>query len=323
MITSSRSLAVLVLAAVLLLPGAALAQGPAPQDQIVFGDNYTLAAGEAVRNLHVFGGNAVLEAGSTVTDHVFVYGGNLNIYGAVAEGLHVYGGNVDLGDSAVIGGDIALAGGNFDRAAGAVVTGNVTRIAGPPFGIRLPEFSTITVPRFWSDAGPLVRGGVWFLVQSFGLAALAVLAILLAPRLTERAGDAAVARPLEAGGLGLLVAIVTPPLLVGFAVTLIGIPITLLLAVAAGVLLVLGWVALGLEVGKRLAQAFQLAWPAVLSGGLGTLLLALVANGIGLVPCVGWIVPVLVGFVGMGGVILSRFGARAYPPAVSAAPGAA
>jgi hypothetical protein len=158
------------------------------------------------------------------------------------------------------------------------------------------------------------------MMKTLGLSALAMLLILVAPKAVERASLAAFTRPWEAGGLGLLVAILTPILLIGFAVTLIGIPITLILALCAVILVTYGWIALGLEVGKRLSQAFRQDWPLIVDAGLGTFLLSLVANGIGLTPCVGWIVPALVGFLGMGGVLLSRFGTRVYPPSAPVVP---
>jgi len=56
---------------------------------------------------------------------------------------------------------------------------------------------------------------------------------------------------------------------------------------------------------------------------IGTFLLTLLVNGLGaLVPCVGWIVPTLVGMVGLGAVLVTRFGAQALPDAPAAAPNA-
>jgi len=89
--------------------------------------------------------------------------------------------------------------------------------------------------------------------------------------------------------------------------------------VLAGVLLTFGWIALGLEVGKRLAHALNVNWSLIADAGLGTMLLSLMANSISFTPCVGWIVPTVIGFVGMGGVILTILGTRPYPPSVSTA----
>ncbi|MFQ5923361.1 MAG: hypothetical protein ACE5M4_11005, partial [Anaerolineales bacterium] len=37
-----------------------------------------------------------------------------------------------------------------------------------------------------------------------------------------------------------------------------------------------------------------------------------VVGGIGLIPCIGWLAPLLVGAAGLGAVILTRFGSREY-----------
>ncbi len=309
-----RTLSLLALLATLMIPGVALADDGQPSDQIVFGDNYTLGSGEEVGNLTVFGGNVEIKSGATVADHLFVFGGNVTIDGAVKGDVHIYGGQLTLSDNAVVGGDITISGGNLDRASGAQVSGDVTHATGVPF-INVPAGPVVTVPRYLPDFGPIVNQIFWFMMQTLGLTALAMLVILFAPKVTERVGNAALAQPLGAGGIGLLIAILTPALVIGFAITLIGIPISILLALATAIVLTFGWIALGLEVGKRLAQALHQTWPAVVSAGLGTLLLSLVANGIGLAPCVGWIVPTVVGFVGMGGVVLSRFGTTTYPAA--------
>ena len=58
-----------------------------------------------------------------------------------------------------------------------------------------------------------------------------------------------------------------------------------------------------------LDQEFQ----PVLAGGLGTLVVSLVLGGIGFIPCVGWLGYFVVGLIGLGAVLLTRFGSRPYP----------
>jgi hypothetical protein len=101
------------------------------------------------------------------------------------------------------------------------------------------------------------------------------------------------------------------------AITIILIPISLL----GGLILVVAWffgrVSLGMEVGRRIGNAFHKDWPVAVDAGLGTFALVLVIDGVGsLVPCVGWIIPTLVGILGLGGVILTLFGTRSYPPEI-------
>jgi hypothetical protein len=71
-------------------------------------------------------------------------------------------------------------------------------------------------------------------------------------------------------------------------------------------------VAMGLEVGNRLSEATNQEFQPVVAAGLGTLILGLVINGIGLIPCIGWVVPFLVGIIGTGAVLMTRFGRHEY-----------
>jgi hypothetical protein len=67
---------------------------------------------------------------------------------------------------------------------------------------------------------------------------------------------------------------------------------------------------------KALDQDFQ----PVVEAGLGTLVFALVVLGFGFIPCVGWVASALVSSIGIGAVILTRFGAKAYAPGVGEVP---
>jgi hypothetical protein len=56
----------------------------------------------------------------------------------------------------------------------------------------------------------------------------------------------------------------------------------------------------------------------VLTTGFGTFLLVLVVQGIGLVPCIGWLVSFLVGVTGIGAVVMAILDSRRKPPIVTA-----
>jgi hypothetical protein len=141
------------------------------------------------------------------------------------------------------------------------------------------------------------------------------------PRPTERVARTIVEQPVTAGGVGLLTIIVAPLMLVGMAITLILIPVSLLGVVVLVVAWFFGHIAIGYEVGRRLGIALNQDWPLAVAAGIGTFLVTLISSGIDqLVFCIGWMVPFLVGVLGLGGVILTRFGAQAYPPPVYTGP---
>ena len=88
------------------------------------------------------------------------------------------------------------------------------------------------------------------------------------------------------------------------------------LAFLGGLVLVVaytfGWIAIGLEVGQRLAAAFRQDWSLAVSAGVGTLVLTIVTYGIDFLPCIGWIAPAAVYCLGLGAVLLTRFGGQEY-----------
>jgi hypothetical protein len=321
--TTTKLFFVIALLAVLAWPHVALAQGQ-QGDKYVLGGTYTLASGETLNgNLFVFGGIATLENGSQVNGDVMLAGGTLRVSGEIQGNIVATGGLISLNSTAVVTGDVNTIAANLERASGARVDGKVNsgttgpiEIPGIPGVIRVPEAQSL---RFITS--PIVTG-FWYFFRSFLWAALAVLVSLFLHRQTERVAQAMVAQPLIAGGIGLLTTVVFPLLLILIAITLIGIPVSFL----GAILLVIAWgfgvIAVGTEVGKRIAKLLQQEWALAVSAGIGTFILTLVVNGIGFIRCVGWVAPAIVGMLGLGAVILTRFGTQSYPPYATVVPAA-
>jgi hypothetical protein len=121
-------------------------------------------------------------------------------------------------------------------------------------------------------------------------------------------------------GLGALTIIVVPVLLVFIAFTCILAPVTVLGFIALPFLILYGWFALALITGNLIANLFKTKWVEPLSIGIGSLVLSLVAWLIGSVPCVGWIIPGLLAAIGLGAVLLSKFGTQLYQPQAGGPP---
>jgi hypothetical protein len=78
-----------------------------------------------------------------------------------------------------------------------------------------------------------------------------------------------------------------------------------------GLAMLFGWIAIGYEVGKRTAAAFNIVWAPPVIAGVGTLILSLVSGILNIIPlvnCVGWFFPALMSLLGLGAVVVSRFG---------------
>ena len=97
-------------------------------------------------------------------------------------------------------------------------------------------------------------------------------------------------------------------------------PPTLLIPVAAIVAFILlpmawlfGMVSIGQEIGDRFTKAINQSWAPVLSTGFGTFLLLLIGGFVELIPCIGWLISIVVSLIALGGVVMTWFGTRAAP----------
>ncbi|MEX1143579.1 MAG: hypothetical protein WEC16_01970 [Anaerolineales bacterium] len=295
-------LAGLLVLTLLAAPATALA-APADRpaaDEVIFGDSYTLPAGQVLDgNLIVFGGNVHIEAGATVSENLVVFGGNVDVAGSVAGDMVVIGGNVDLRAGALVEGDLVNPGGNINRETGAEVRGNL-----------VSEFNFGWLRDVRISSGPTWFSGVWQLVQAIGLGVIALLLVLIVPEHLGRTADVINTKPMSAGGLGLLTLVLLPFVLIITLITCVLPPVILLLFIAA---YVFGWVALGLELGRRLADALNADWSLLIQGTLGTFLLSLAAGFVAWIPCIGWLAGLVLASVGLGATLLSRFGTLREP----------
>lgn len=299
----------------LVFPTQALAAG-LPDGKVVFGDDFVLESGETLDgDLMVLGGNVTLEEDSQVNGNVSVLGGNIYCDGKVQGDLAVLGGNVSLQSHAVIYGDVLDFGGDLSIDPEAVVKGE--QVSGRAIGIPWDFHFNLDRPfvkpfrSFTYFASPFIKL-LWLGFRTFMMAALAVLVVMLWPKPARRVAEAVVEQPWIAGGVGLLTLIVAPPLCIFFAITIILLPVSIIEVLALAAAVVFGWIAIGLEIGDRLAEMFKWDLHPAAAAGFGALVLGLVAGGIGFIDCIGWIVPFLVIILGIGGVILTLFGSRPY-----------
>jgi hypothetical protein len=301
----------LVLVAVMAFPTTAMAGGML-DGRVVFGGSFTLEEGETLDgDLLVMGGNVTLEVESRVIGDVVVLGGNVSSDGTIDGNVTIVGGNVRLKSNALVRGDVHTVGGSLSRSEGARIEGqqfSETDFAFPfDFDWSPPNLRPIRI------SGPSVLSrAIWYVFRIFLLGALAVLFVMFGETPTRRVASSTIDQPFVSGGVGLLSVIVLPVLIVFLTITLILIPVALLLILACVVAVLYGWIGLGLEVGERLSEMMKWDLHPAVQAGLGTFLFSAVVLGIGMIPCIGWIVPFVAGLLALGGVILSRFGTVSY-----------
>ncbi len=283
------------------------------------------------------GGDVAVAEDEAIGDDVVAILGSARVDGRVDGNVVSVGGSVRLGPKASVRGDVTAVGGSVERADGSVVNGQINeiRIGRPTFG----PFVNVRPWRDWHWFGDTVRyplGGSVDLVATLvrvglvGLLAALMIAILPSP--VRRVADQVAAEPWRSGFIGLAAQLLFVPLLVVtvvvLAVSIIGIPLLLLVPfglIAVAVALVMGFAGASCAVGRWIGQRAGSGIPGLLVSlvvglavvfavtviakflGLAGLPIRIVVGGI---LVAGFLIEYVAWTVGLGGVLLSRFGRR-------------
>ncbi|MFP3941408.1 MAG: hypothetical protein ACLF0P_14005, partial [Thermoanaerobaculia bacterium] len=301
--------------------------------QTVVGSHVHVAADEVVDGVLVFGGSATVDG--RVNGDVMVVGGTVRVDGEVRADVTVVGGSIRLGPEAEVGGDATAVGGSVTRSTGAEVGGRIEEVR-EGWGPWWPGlFWNWDAGRHWSPWN-WVWDLTWPLAELMLLALLVALIIAVGRDTVERVGARAAAAPARAGVTGLLVAILTLPVLIIvitlLAISIIGIPILVvlvLLFVFVGipgllVMALVGYSGVALRLGRWSEGRFGWRLPgpylAALVGLLLLHLLELVGSLLDFGPVsvfgtmfllAGGIVQFVAWFVGFGAVCLLLYERRA------------
>jgi len=257
-------------------------------------------------------GNVTVEEDQEVDDAV-AYGGSLLIKGRVRNDAVAFGGDVQLGPHAVVGGDAVAFGGNVERESGAKVHGQTLSFGGKSGGLAAIGASEKKARASDKHSGSAI---FWLLIKFAVYFALGFVFIMFAPRPMKQLESEIRRDPLRCGLTGLLGAMAIVALGGLLAITIIGIPFTLVLFVVTVVGIAMGYSALASEVGTRLPvlRANRKTQAAVLALGILVLLV------LQLIPVLGTMVLLATGCVALGATIRTRFGTRPreFPEPVSA-----
>lgn len=325
-------LALLIALTLALSAAPAWAQGRGRGGAMCAGGNTTVESGEIVDSLALFGCNGIVKSGATVSGDAVVFGGNLTVEkdARVNRNVAIFGGNATIGgqvqgDVAILGGAVSLEptavvdgslhvlGGGYSKADGAIVRGGISQENNfrfsPSFGrVFLQPFTGFNgVPGSINGVDLVGFGLLRGLITALALAALGALLVVFFPQPTQRVMAAAQGSFGPSLGVGCLTLLVAPMLFLLLLITIVG-PVILVIALAAA--WIFGWIAVGYLAGQKILEALKVReiLP-VLAVIVGLLLLAIVGE----VPCLGGLVSLLIGTLGVGAVVLTRFGTRPYP----------
>lgn len=276
------------------------------------GESLVIGPGDEVQgDLAVIGGSLELQQGGRVDGDVVIFGGNGTIDGEVDGHLVVLGGTVELRSHALIRENLFTFGATVSRAPGARVQGEtIEGFRGRAF--RLPTIQIGRIRTWRWDQEPvfgLLGSFVRFILNLVGLVVLGVLLVLLLPKQTAVVAQAVSEAPWTSLAFGVLTGLALVVLVPLLVIICIGIPVAVLLALAAVAAGLFGWVAIGTLVGRRFLAALHTAQEQpVVEVIVGVVLLTLLAE----VPCLGWFLGIIAGTIGLGAVVLTRFGTMRY-----------
>lgn len=253
----------------------------------------------------VLGGN--LELTGSIEGDAAVFGGNVKNRGIIDGELHVIGGTVHLDSGSVVTDDISMVGGTVERDDNATVGGSIESVEIEVLEKILPRISqAFRLPRMLP--GTRVFPRVVFLGMLLVLYLFNLLVALIFPSAIEKV-EAKIEQSIWASiGLGLSLQLLFVPLIVLFAVSIIGIPLIIVLPLAVFLATLFGLSALSLAAGERVCKGFKwnvesmlgrlsLGWLAIMLIPIILILIGPPAFGI------GFVVMYIAMTIGLGGVI--------------------
>jgi len=279
------------------------------------------------------GSDLTVKENEEVGNDVVVILGSIYVDGKVNGEVVAVGGGVHLGPKADVRGDVTSVGGGIERSAEAKVSGQINEVKVTIPSVRpYVHFSPWRNWTWWSTpfGAPVELVGTLVRISVIGL--LAAILIAAFPTSVQRVSERVSAEPWRAAVTGLAAQVLFVPLLaltvLVLGLSIIGIPLLLLVPfvlVTALAALLLGFTGVGCAIGQQIsrrgtAEIRNLFVPLVV--GLAIIWsLTLVARFVGLagsplrlvvggVLLVGFVVEYVAWTIGLGGVLLSRFGRR-------------
>ena len=272
-------------------------------------DGSVRAAGGSVRvgasvgrNVTAVGGSVELAGDADVRGNAYVAGGSVRLLGSVLG--DVYAGAGDVLVDGFVGGDLRVEGATLTVGPGARIDGELRyRLAeggsaAIAAGATIGEGVEVLEPRREEGGGVVV-----YVLRMLGFLVCGTVVVAVLPGVTHGIAEEIDRRPAAALGFGLLWVVLVPIAAVLTAVTLVGLPLAIVLAVLYGVSLYVAPVVPAVWVGGEILRGRDLPerGDAVLRFLTGGVIVAFAM----LLPWVGLPARALAAFAGLGALVLA------------------
>lgn len=264
---------------------------------------YRLEEGSLVRSRIVaLGRDMVLEG--EAQSHAVVVSGSLRLSGGVGGDVVILEGDAHLAPTARIAGNLYVLGGTVDLAPGAIIGGRTVAYPdAPAVWLGLLESPTLGASPF----APQVLGAKLALLAFWSFVVLLLFAVARREVLvTSESLREEPFRNFFVGLTGVLAMTLTALFFAAFAGALLGVPLLMLVAVAALLLRFWGMTALFHAVGVRAGRLFGRESTALNSATIGLVVLGVCK----MIPWVGVVVWTMASFLGVGAALSTKLGRR-------------
>lgn len=237
----------------------------------------------------------------TKVRNVIVVGGQITVNGTVEKHVVAVGGSAVLTGTAVVGGDVFVLGGIIALGKGADVRGTLTEINSS----NISEAISSLLSDNWEGWSWLfaIFSAVIFLATL--VVAMIIVVLIPKPILTISEGISLhTYRATIAGFIGLIMITPVALLLTLSVVGIVLIPLQIFVVVCAAVF---GFIAVAHILGERVLTLAKKPDPSIVRKTFWGMLVLWI---IGWIPYVGWMIKVLAIVLGMGGVMITRFGSK-------------
>lgn len=286
---------------ILVLAGTALAD----RNGIVqLTGDVTVVEGEVINgDIQALAGNITVKG--TVNGNVVATAGTVQIYGKVNGNVQALAGNIYVRNEGEISGDATAMAGNIHKDDSATIGGSIIEMAGGngTHGVRIDSFDD-----FWIN--PLLTWGMvlWGVVTGLiSWLAIGALLMLFFTKQIVFVGEAIQQRKMYYFLVGFASYILVPVVFILLLITLIGIPVAFVLIPVVMVATIFGQLGIARMLGQWLIERFGWNWNTEMAR---VLLGAAVIFVITLIPVIGWLFFFATACMGIGGVVINRFGTQ-------------
>jgi hypothetical protein len=233
--------------------------GTANVNGVIIGDlsvmgGEAFATGKVDGDVAVFGGNLLITG--TITGDASVLGGNIRNKGTIEGDVFLMGGRMALDSGSVVEGAITTIGGNIERDTNALIRGEIKTMPLERMEKYLPRFSKLWRIRPHLGAFRLMPAFI-VLTAELVIFLLNLLILAIFPAAVDKIKHKITDSVWLAAAIGIAFKILLIPIILLFAVSIIGIPLIPVFLLALLVAIWFGVTALSSVLGEKIAQGFK------------------------------------------------------------------